>query len=113
MNDKSNYVAFVDKKLEEAFNTLKEGHFEDKQLYKFIERAKQDLLENPLKAGVRIQRKLIPQEYVQKYSISSLWKYDLPNAWRLLYTIVGDEIKIVSIILEWMTHKEYERRFNY
>ena len=25
----------------------------------------------------------------------------------------SDEILILSIVLEWMTHKEYERRFRY
>ncbi len=37
----------------------------------------------------------------------------MPNAWRLLYTIETNEIRIVSIILEWMNHKDYEKRFNY
>ncbi len=39
--------------------------------------------------------------------------YDLPSAWRLIYTIESDEIKIVSIILEWFDHKDYEKKFNY
>lgn len=25
----------------------------------------------------------------------------------------GDEVEIASVILEWFSHKEYERRFNY
>lgn len=45
--------------------------------------------------------------------LTNLWKYDLPDAWRLIYTIKEDEIKILSIILEWFDHKEYERKFNY
>jgi hypothetical protein len=32
---------------------------------------------------------------------------------RLIYSITGDEISIVSIILEWFDHKDYERRFSY
>ena len=113
MNERIKEVTFANTKLKESFETLREGTFEDKELYKFIERAKKDLLENPLKAGVRVPERLIPKEYVSQYGITALWKYDLPNAWRLLYTIVGNEVKIVSVILEWMTHKEYERRFNY
>ena len=113
MNERIREVAFIDKNTENSFEALKEGTFEDRELYKNIEKAKRDLVENTLRAGIRIKEKLIPKDYVQKYAIKALWKYDLPNAWRLLYTIIGNEVKIVSVILEWMTHKEYERRFNY
>ena len=40
-------------------------------------------------------------------------EYDLPNGWRLIYTIESDDLKIMNIILEWFSHKDYERRFNY
>jgi len=33
MNGKPKYVAFCDKKLEDAFDKLKEGKFQDKRLY--------------------------------------------------------------------------------
>jgi hypothetical protein len=35
---------------------------------------------------------------VQKYCINNLRKYDLPNGWRLLYTIKGNEIEITDVI---------------
>lgn len=101
-------VVFVSKKLKGDYENLKDGKFEDKELYNFITRAIEDLKKDPL-CGTRIPKRLIPKEY----SVSALWKYDLPNAWRLIYTVVGNDVKIVSVILEWMTHKEYERRFNY
>ncbi|MEF8848671.1 MAG: hypothetical protein V5A68_06000 [Candidatus Thermoplasmatota archaeon] len=63
--------------------------------------------------GIKIPRKLCPKGYIKKYEINNLWKYDLPNAWRLIYTIVGNEVKIIALILEWMSHKDYERRFGY
>lgn len=105
-------VAFITGKLKEQFQYLKEGKFEDKQLYEFINRALDDLKQNPT-CGIKIPKKLWPKEYVQRYSITNLWKYDLPNAWRLVYTIESDEVKIVSIVLEWFDHKDYEKRFNY
>jgi len=37
----------------------------------------------------------------------------IPNGWRLIYSVANGEIKILSIILEWMSHKDYERRFGY
>ena len=110
--NKQIHVAFITQKLKEQFQYLKEGKFEDQQLYKFINRAIDDLKRNPI-CGVKIPKKLWPKEYIQKYNITNLWKYDLPGAWRLVYTIESDEIKIVSIILEWFDHKDYEKRFNY
>jgi len=63
--------------------------------------------------GIAIQKRLIPKIYIKKYGIDNLWKYDLPGAWRLLYSVAADRVKIVSIILEWLDHKGYERRFGY
>ena len=50
---------------------------------------------------------------MKKYSIDNLWKYNLPGAWRLVYSIAGNEVKIIAILLEWFPHKEYEKRFKY
>jgi len=106
------FVGFISKKLEQQFELLKEGKFEDKQLYELIDRSIKDLKKNP-QIGTKIQKKLWPKKYIKKYEITNLWKYDLPNAWRLIYTIETDEIRIVNIILEWFDHKEYNRKFKY
>ena len=105
-------VGFITKKLKEDFKSLEKGKYESKQLHGFIKRAMKDLKQNP-NCGIKIPRKLWPKAFVQKYKITNLWKYNLPNAWRLLYTIEADEVLVVSIILEWLTHKEYEKRFKY
>ena len=105
-------VGFISAKTKKEWEVLKEGKFEDKQLYQFIDRAINDLKLNPA-CGTKISKHLWPREYVQKYGIKNLWKYDLPNAWRLIYTIESDEVQIVNIILEWFDHKEYEKRFGY
>ena len=105
-------IAFISKKLKQEFESLKQGKFEDKELYNFIGRAIDDLKKNPT-CGIKIPRKLWPKAYIQKYGLTNLWKYDLPNAWRLIYTIETDEIRIVNIILEWFDHKDYEKRFKY
>jgi Txe/YoeB family toxin of Txe-Axe toxin-antitoxin module len=112
MNAKPTYVAFASKKLENNFKKLQKGKFEDEQLYKFIERAIDDLKKNPM-CGTKIPRKLWPKSYIKEYRITNLWKYDLPDAWRLIYTILEDEVMILNVILEWFSHKEYERKFGY
>jgi Txe/YoeB family toxin of Txe-Axe toxin-antitoxin module len=110
--EKNIYVAFISKKTKELFETLRFGRFEEKRLYDFIKRAIEDLKKDPF-CGIKISKKLWSREYVLKFKISNLWKYNLPNGWRLIYTIESDEIKIINIILEWFDHKSYEKRFNY
>ena len=112
MDERIKEVAFADENLKEAYFKLKEGKFEDKQMFEFINKAIDNLKQNPM-SGIRVPNGLIPKEYIKKYKVSNLWKYNLPNAWRLTYTLSGDSVKIVSVILEWMSHKEYEKRFGY
>ncbi len=112
MTDKIKLVGFAKYELKNAFLELKEGKFEEKNLYEFIHRAINDLKINPF-SGIKIPKRLWPKEYIKEYQINNLWKYNLPNAWRLIYTLVGDEVKIMSMVLEWYNHKDYERRFSY
>ena len=108
-SDRQVFVSFADEKIKETFEKVKK---QDSVFYKFLSRAIDDLKENPF-CGIAIPKRLMPKVYKQKYGINNLWKYNLPGAWRLLYSIAGDRVSIVAIILEWLDHKEYERRFNY
>ncbi len=108
-NEKKKKVAFANKKIKDAFEKLKK---QDPKLYNFISRAINDLKKDPF-CGILIPKKLIPKQYKNKFNIDNLWKYNLPNAWRLLYFIIGDKITIISVILEWLPHKKYERKFQY
>jgi Txe/YoeB family toxin of Txe-Axe toxin-antitoxin module len=112
MPERISRVSFADVSLKKAFESLKDGKHEDKQLANFILRAIKDLKENPL-CGIKIPSKLWPKEYIKKYEITNLRKYDLPDGWRLIYTIEGNELEIISILIEWFNHKEYEKRFGY
>lgn len=105
-------VEFIDNSIFKAYRKLQEGTSEEKELTHQIDRAIGDLKKNPL-AGAKVPRYLWPKEYIRKYGISNLRTYDLPKGWRLIYTLVGDEIEIVSIILEWFDHGGYEKRFGY
>ena len=110
--NKINFVAFADRNLKKAYLELKAGRFEERKLFSFINRAFDDLKENPF-CGIRISKDRWPKEYIKTYKINNLWKYNLPNAWRLIYTLVGDEVKIVNMILEWFNHKDYNKKFRY
>ena len=109
MIDKKVTVAFADEEIQKAYFRVK---IDDPSLYKFLERATDDLKQNPF-CGIQIPKRQIPKTYVSKYEIDNLWKYNLPNAWRLVYSVAGSEVEIIAILLEWFPHKECERRFNY
>jgi len=55
MNDRKIIVVFVDKELENKFENLKNGTGEEKQLYKFIRRAIEDLKQDPT-CGIKIPK---------------------------------------------------------
>ena len=82
------------------------------QLLKAIERTKNNLKINP-QFGVHIPRKNISKKVMKRYGTDRLWKINLVGYWRLIYTIIGDEIKIISFVLEFMDHKKYNKIFDY
>ncbi len=43
----------------------------------------------------------------------NLWKYDLPHGQRLVYSLAVMEGEDLCLIVEWFSHKQYERRFRY
>lgn len=106
---KPSKVVFIEDKLEASFNSLKR----DDPIKKSMIRAINDLKQNAF-SGVQVPKRLIPKLYVQKYGLNNLWKYDLPQGWRLLYTVTAEnEVELISAILEWFNHKNYEKRMNY
>ena len=100
-------VQFANEKVLKAYHELN-----DKDLKRFIDRAIEDIKENPF-CGIQTPKRLIPKEHIVKFNVRNLWKYNLPDAWRLIYSIEGGEATIITILLEWMDHKEYEKVFKY
>ncbi|MCX6710926.1 MAG: hypothetical protein NTZ02_02440 [Candidatus Woesearchaeota archaeon] len=72
------------------------------------------LQENP-HYGNPIRKSLIPSYYKKKYSANNLFRLELPQFWRLLYTLTnGDsEIEIIAFIIDVIDHKEYNKKFGY
>jgi len=77
-----------------------------------VGRVSAKLLEN-MEAGKKIPKRLWPKEYSQKFGVSNLWKINLDSNWRLIYTITGQQVGFFLIYLEYMRHKEYDRKFGY
>jgi Txe/YoeB family toxin of Txe-Axe toxin-antitoxin module len=105
-------VFFAENNLRKNFEELKGGKLEEQQLHNHIKQALDNLKLNAF-SGIQIPKRLIPSAYISKYNIDNLWKYDLPRGWRLLYSVGRDGIEVLSIVLEWVDHKNYEKRFKY
>ena len=106
-------IRFGDENVKKAYLELDSLKFQENQLKEWLDRAFNDIQKNTF-CCIQIPKKLIPNEYTKRFGqINNLWKYDLPNGWRLFYTIKKDKVVVLSIILEWLDHKEYERRFRY
>ncbi|HLD96988.1 MAG TPA: type II toxin-antitoxin system RelE/ParE family toxin [Candidatus Nanoarchaeia archaeon] len=106
-------IIFGDSSVKKAYEELSSQRFQELQLKKQIETVFEKL-ENNAFSGTQIPKKLIPQMYQVRFGpLDNLWKHNLPRGWRLLYTVKNNEIVVLSIVLEWMDHKEYERRFKY
>ena len=105
-------VVFADHEVRKSYEKLKTSRSEDEYLFNSLNTAF-DTISEDVFCGIQISKRLIPKEYIQKYQIDNLWKYNLNGSWRLLYSVARDEIVIIAIILEWLPHKNYERRFKY
>ena len=103
------------KKLNEIIGLqIKEGkeNTEEMRLLRSINQKRDFIKANPF-YGDNIQKSLIPKEYILKYNAKNLWRVELTNYWRMLYTIKGDQIEIICFILDIMNHKDYNKKFGY
>ncbi|MFH1308279.1 MAG: hypothetical protein ABIH72_05495 [archaeon] len=81
---------------------------QEMQLFKSIKNKVELIKENPF-YGDNIKKELIPK----KFNVSNLWRVELTNFWRMIYTIKGDEIDVICFILNITNHKDYNRIFGY
>ncbi len=76
---------------------------------------KVELIKSNCHYGDPIPKNLIPEEYKKQYGIKNLFRVELPNYWRMLYSLVeGDnQIEIIAFVLEINDHKNYNKIFGY
>jgi len=103
------FLRYVNEKIKKDVEKLKQ---KDSDFYRHIKNAFENIKEDPA-CGIKVPQKLIPKEWKKRHLINNLYKYNLPNSWRLLYSLIGEKVEIIAIILGCFDHKNYERRFNY
>ena len=74
-----------------------------------------ELIKNNFQYGEPIAKNLIPQEYKEKYGATNLHRVELPDFWRMLYTVNqgSSEIEIVAFVLDIIDHPTYDKKFGY
>ena len=92
-------IRFFDDSIKKAFYKLENGDASEKELFYLMNQAIDNIEQNAF-CGIQVPKRLIPPGYTKK-NIKNLWKYDLPRGWRLMYSIVNEELIVVSIVLEW------------
>ena len=63
--------------------------------------------------GFHIPKDRIPKEYIRDYDVNNLWKINLAGAWRMIYTIRGSNVEIISLILDIIDYNSYNKKFGY
>lgn len=65
--------------------------------------------------GEPISKKFIPQQYREKYGITNLFRVELPDFWRMLYTLTNgeSEVEIIAFVLDFVDHRTYDKKFGY
>ena len=81
-------------------------------LLEAIDRMFDLIVKNPF-YGENAKKNQIPREYRQKYDVSNLFIADLPDYWRIIYTLESDEIEIISFVLDIIDHKDYNKKFGF
>ena len=84
---------------------------ESNSLLRSIGRVVEILKENP-QFGNPLAKELIPEE-LKKQGIKNLYRVELSNFWRMLYTLEGNRIEIFCFVLNIVDHPTYNKLFGY
>ena len=84
----------------------------DITLLNAINRLFEVIVNNPF-YGENAKKDLIPKEYRQKYDADNLFIADLPDYWRMIYTLESDEIEIIAFVLDIIDHDQYNKKFKF
>lgn len=72
-----------------------------------------ELLKLNPQAGAQVPRSQIPAKYVLEYGANNLWKLNLSHGWRMVYTLNGNQVEVISFVLDIVSHEKYEKIFGY
>lgn len=105
-------VAEFDLQYRELKESAENGNGASQILLKKLDKAIEKLKYN-YRSGEHVPKDRIPPFYVINYGVENLWKLNLDPNYRLIYAVRGNEIEVMSVLLEFFDHKAYNKRFGY
>ena len=108
MSNKGFTEVYCSQELDQLLDSLDPNH----KFHRWIEKWKNKLLISKTK-GIKQKREQIPDYYIRKYGLDNLYLIKHPEGHRSCYTLHQFESEVCPVILDMMTHPEYEKRFGY
>ena len=117
-DSKKKIIIYYSKAVEETLNFLEQTKTQNKisrSIYNSFLKKIELIKSNPL-YGDNIPKKQIPTEYIINYKINNLFRLEISNYWRCLYSLVDEKenkIKIIAFVIDLIDHKKYNCKFKY
>ncbi|MFA5746089.1 MAG: hypothetical protein WCX82_02025 [archaeon] len=93
----------------------KEKNKVNKSIYNSFLKKIELIKENPV-CGDHIPKTQIPKEYITNYDINNLFRLELANYWRCLYSLTDkkeNKIEIIAFVIDFLDHNKYNKKFKY
>lgn len=93
----------------------KEKNKVNKSIYNSFLKKMELIKENP-GCGDHVPKIQIPKEYIINYNISNLFRLELSNYWRCLYSLTDrkeNTVEIIAFVIDFMDHNQYNKKFRY
>ncbi len=77
--------------------------------------AKLEIIKKDPHYGNPVSKSKISTYYKAKYSASNMFRVELPQFWRMLYTLTNfeEDIEIIALVLDICSHKDYDKKLGY
>ena len=106
-----------DKKALKEYESIK---VENKRLYEDVGKKLSELVKGLESSGRPTIGEIIPrkelssklQKFLNNCGLAALWRVELCDGWRMIYSVSSDGIQIIAFVLKLGDHKDYERFLN-
>ena len=93
------------------YDQLKTNQQKNKAMLEAIDNVKQQLENSNHPLGANHKKDTIPKSYIQKYNLQALYHFDMPDDYRLMYTVRRALDGKEALFLELLSHDEFNKRF--
>jgi hypothetical protein len=95
------------------YNMLKSNTKKNKPLLDAIDDVKQELSKSNQPLGIHHKHANIPKSYKTRYNLQVLYHFEMPDNYRLMYTVRKSTNGKEALFLQLLTHEDYNNLFGY